>query len=124
MIIEAGRADFLSTMRVQGVKLNLVASALPTEPSQQPLQFKRFSKTKVSDSSDPRGSVSKCRSVWAVQAHDPNTEGSGAPGYSLMSLDKTLQREEGRGAGRKGKELLTDRILESETYRSREAEPE
>lgn len=124
MIIEAGRADFLSTMRVQGVKLNLVASALLTEPSQQPLQFKRFSKTKVSDSSDPRGSVSKCRSVWAVQAHDPNTEGSGAPGYSLMSLDKTLQREEERGAGRKGKELLTDRILESETYRSREAEPE
>lgn len=41
-----------------------------------------------------------------------------------MSLGKTLQREEERGAGRKGKELLTDRILESETYRSREAEPE
>lgn len=79
MIIEAGRADFLSTMRVQGVKLNLVASALSTEPSQQPLQFKRFSKTKVSNSSDPRSSVSKCRSVWAVQAHDPNTGGSGAP---------------------------------------------
>lgn len=40
MRIEAGRADFLSTMRVQGVKLNLVASVLSTEPSQQPLQFK------------------------------------------------------------------------------------
>lgn len=65
--------------------------------------------------------MSKCRSVWAVQAHDPNT---GRSGYSLMSLGKTLQREEERGAGRKGKELLTDRILESETYRSREAEPE
>lgn len=40
-----------------------------------------------------------------------------------MSLGKTLQREEERGAGRKGKELLTD-ILELESYRSREAEPE
>lgn len=124
MIIEAGQADFPSTMCLQGIKLNLVANALPTEPAQQPLHFKRFSKTKVSNSSDPRSSVSKCGSVWAVQAHDPSTGGSGAPGYSLVSLGKTLQREEERGAGRKGEESFTDNSLESETYRSREAEPE
>lgn len=59
--------------------------------------------------------MSKCGSVCAVQAHDPSTGGSGAPGYSLGSLGETLQREEERGAGRKGKELLTDIVLESET---------
>lgn len=43
----------------------------------------------------------KCGSVWAVQAHDPSTGGSGAPGYSLVSLGKTLQREEERGRKRR-----------------------